>query len=302
MQAWPETRLMGDMTEATISPALQFRDGTEFPQLGLGTWKLREEEAERAVRTAIEVGYRHIDTAAIYQNEEAVGKAIRDAIAAGEVTRDELFVTSKLWHNQQGEDTATGFNQSLERLGLDYLDLYLIHWPWASADRYVRSFEEMAKIQGLGKVQSIGVSNFYPEVLDRLIAETGITPVCNQIEVHPGFSQPELRAYHEEHGIVTAAWSPLGSGAIVDLASISELAEETGRTNAQVILRWHLQLGNLVIPRSSNPERIAENFGIFDFELSDAQMAAITALDNGPDQGRRGADPLVFPEPEGTNE
>lgn len=291
---------MGDMTEATGSPFLTFRDGTDFPQLGLGTWQLKGDDAYNAVRTAIEVGYRHIDTAAIYQNEEEVGRAIRDAIAAGEVTRDELFVTSKLWHNQQGEDTATGFNQSLERLGLDYLDLYLIHWPWASADKYVRSFEEMAKIQGFGKVQSIGVSNFYPEVLDRLINETGITPVCNQIELHPGFSQPEMRAYHQDKGIVTAAWSPLGQGAIVDVASMSAIAEELGRTNAQVILRWHVQLGNLVIPRSSNAERIAANADIFSFELSDAHMAAITALDNSPVQGRRGPDPEAFPEPEGT--
>lgn len=286
------------MTDATTFPMIEFCDGTEFPHLGLGTWKLRDDEAERAVRAAIEVGYRHIDTAAIYKNEEAVGKAIRDAISAGDVTRDELFVTSKLWHNQQGEDTATGFHQSLERLGLDYLDLYLVHWPWASADKYVRSFEEMAKIQGIGKVQSIGVSNFYPEVMDRLISETGITPVCNQIELHPGFSQPELREYHQKLGITTSAWSPLGSGEIIDVASISALAQDLGKTNAQVILRWHLQLGNIVIPRSSNPERIAQNADIFDFELSDEHMATITALDHGPEQGRRGADPLTFPEPE----
>lgn len=287
------------MTGVTGSPFLTFRDGTEFPQLGLGTWQLKGDDAYNAVRTAIEVGYRHIDTAAIYQNEEEVGRAIHDAIKAGDVTRDELFITSKLWHNQQGEDTPTGFNQSLERLGLDYLDLYLIHWPWASADKYVRSFEEMAKIQGLGKVQSIGVSNFYPEVLDRLIKETGITPVCNQIELHPGFSQAELRAYHADKGIVTAAWSPLGSGDILDLQPVADIAREVGKTNAQVILRWHIQLGSLVIPRSSNAERIAQNIDIFDFELSNEHMARITELDEGPDSGRRGADPITFPEPVG---
>ncbi|MEJ5997301.1 aldo/keto reductase [Corynebacterium sp. H130] len=285
------------MTSATQQTTLTFRDGTEFPQLGLGTWQLKDDAAYRAVRTAIEVGYRHIDTAAIYKNEEQVGKAIADAISAGDVTRDELFVTSKLWHNQQGEDAPTGFNQSLERLGLDYLDLYLIHWPWASASKYVRSFEEMARLQGLGKVQSIGVSNFYPEVLDDLIEQTGIVPVCNQIELHPGFSQAGLRKYHQDKGIVTAAWSPLGSGETIDLPEIAKIAEAVGKTNAQVILRWQLQLGNLVIPRSQNPERIAQNFEIFDFELSDEQMSAITALDEGDAAGRRGADPLTFPEP-----
>lgn len=285
------------MTDATSNPMVNFRDGTEFPQLGLGTWKLRDEEAERAVRVAIEVGYRHIDTAAIYQNEDVVGKAIRDAIKAGDVTRDELFVTSKLWHNQQGEDTATGFNQSLERLGLDYLDLYLIHWPWASASKYVRSFEEMARLQGLGLVQSIGVSNFYPEVLSELIEKTGIVPVCNQIELHPGFSQAEMRQFHAERGIVTSAWSPLGSGAVIELPEVAAIAQEIGKTNAQVILRWQLQLGNMVLPRSSNAERIAQNFDIFDFELNDVHMTTLTNLDDDPAHGRLGADPLTFPDP-----
>ncbi|MEJ5927634.1 aldo/keto reductase [Corynebacterium sp. H128] len=287
------------MTSATENPTLSFRDGTEFPQFGLGTWQLREEEAEAAVRAAIEVGYRHIDTAAIYQNEEAVGKAIRDAIKAGDVTRDELFVTSKLWHNQQGEQTSVAFNQSLERLGLEYLDLYLIHWPWATAGLFVESFQAMAKMQGMGRVQSIGVSNFYPEVLDTLVQETGITPVCNQIELHPGFSQPELRQYHQEHGIVTAAWSPLGSGKVLDLPEISEIGRTLGKSNAQVILRWQLQLGNMVIPRSKNAERIAQNFEVFDFQLSQEQMQAITQLDVSAGIARIGGDPLHFPEPVG---
>ncbi|WP_244311074.1 aldo/keto reductase [Corynebacterium hindlerae] len=285
------------MTDTTYNPMIVFRDGTEFPQVGFGTWQLSPEDAERCVRRAIEVGYRHIDTAAIYQNEEAVGKAIRDAIAAGDVTRDEIFVTSKLWHNQQGEDTATGFHQTLERLGLDYLDLYLIHWPWASADRYAQSFENMAKIQGMGTVQTIGVSNFYPQVLDDLIERTGVVPVCNQIELHPGFSQQELREYHAKHKIVTSAWSPLGSGKIIDLPEVTDIAAETGKTNAQVILRWNLQLGNMVLPRSSNDERIAENFEIFDFELSPAQMAVLSDLDRSEEHGRLGADPMTFPEP-----
>lgn len=287
------------MTASTHIPTLTLNDGTEYPQLGLGTWKLRDDEAERVVRAAIELGYRHIDTAKIYKNEEAVGRAIAAAIKVGDVTRDELFVTTKLWHTEQGADTtADAFQESLRKLGLDYLDLYLIHWPWARAGKFVESFEVMAKMQGMGTVQSIGVCNFYPEALDELIEKSGITPAVNQVELHPGWSQPELRAYHADKGISTAAWSPLGQGKLLDNPTIGALAAEIGKTPAQVILRWHLQLGNMVIPKSSAAERLQENLEVFDFELSEGQMSQLTGLDGVPDLGRVGPDPLEFPEDE----
>ncbi|WP_047241321.1 aldo/keto reductase [Corynebacterium epidermidicanis] len=288
------------MTSATLIPSVSFRDGSEYPQLGLGTWKLRGEDAIRAVRAAIELGYRHIDTAALYKNEEEVGRAIKEAIAAGDVTRDELCVTTKLWHTDQGADKAAdAFQTSLRNLGLDYLDLYLIHWPWPSAGKFVATFEVMAKMQGMGTVQSIGVSNFFPDALDELVAKTGITPAVNQVELHPGFSQESLRAYHEQHGIVTAAWSPLGQGTLLENDTVRDIAQATGKTPAQVILRWHIQLGNMVIPKSQSPERLAENAAIFDFELTADQMAQLTALDNATGLGRIGPDPLEFPDPEG---
>ncbi|MDU0478128.1 aldo/keto reductase [Staphylococcus chromogenes] len=277
-------------------PTVTFNDSTECPQLGLGTWKLRDDEAERVVRTAIELGYRHIDTAMIYKNEEAVGRAINDAIKAGDVTRDELFVTTKLWHTDQGADkVAEAFQTSLQKLGLDYLDLYLIHWPWARAGKFVESFDVMAKMQGMGTVQSIGVSNFYPEVLDTLIAESGITPAVNQVELHPGFSQGDLRTYHDAKGIRTAAWSPLGQGQLLENETITQIAAELGKSASQVMVRWNVQLGNIVIPKSAHPDRLAENIAIFDFELSNEHMAALTALDDATGLGRIGADPLEFP-------
>lgn len=268
-------------------------DSTVIPQLGLGVWKMRGEEAIRAVRSAIDAGYRHIDTAAIYQNEEEVGRAIADAIAAGDITREELFVTTKLWNNQQHEPKEA-FAQSLQRLGLDYVDLYLVHWPYPKKGLSTAAFEAIAEIQGLGTIQSIGVSNYYPEALDKLIQATGITPSVNQIELHPGFSQAEQRADNARRGIATESWSPLGQGEVLSHPVLQEIAQECGRSVAQVALRWNVQLGNIVIPKSSNPERIAHNAEIFEFELSAAQMERITALDT-PD-GRVGPDPRNYPE------
>lgn len=288
---------MGRMTEKTFPTTVTLNDGNEIPQLGFGVYKLKEEECVTAVRHAIEVGYRHIDTAAIYGNEEQVGNAIRDAIAAGDVTREDLFITTKVWNDRQGTDETTrAFQGSLSRLGLDYVDCYLIHWPCPRKGLAVETFNAMAKIQGLGAIRSIGVSNFYAETLDEIISGTGITPVLNQIELHPGFSQSELREVNRERGIATEAWSPIGRGRGLDNPVIRRIAEEHDRTPAQVMLRWHLQLGNTVIPKSAHPKRISENFDIFDFHLGDRDMECITSLDDSAIAGRIGPDPLTFPE------
>ncbi|MEZ2122494.1 aldo/keto reductase [Corynebacterium sp. CCM 9203] len=285
------------MTEKTFPTTVTLNDGNEIPQLGFGVYKLKDDDCVRAVRHAIDVGYRHIDTAAIYGNEEQVGNAIRDAVAAGDVTREELFITTKVWNDRHGADeTARAFQESLSRLGLDYVDCYLVHWPCPRQGLAVDTFREMAKIQGLGGIRSIGVSNFYAETLDEIISATGITPVLNQIELHPGFSQPELRGVNRERGIATEAWSPIGRGRGLDHPVITRIAAEQDRTPAQVMLRWHLQLGNIVIPKSANPKRISENFDIFDFHLAERDVESITALDDSAIAGRIGPDPLVFPE------
>lgn len=276
----------------TLSPELIMNDGVAIPQLGLGVWQMSDDEAYAAIRHAITVGYRHIDTAAIYKNEAATGRAIRDAIAAGDVTREELFVTTKLWNNQQHE-AAVGFDQSMERLGLDYVDLYLIHWPFAAQDTYLTAWKDLVALREDPRLVSIGVANFYPETLNNIIDATGVTPAVNQIELHPGLSQPELRVFDAQHSILTQAWSPLGQGQSIADPALVAIADELGRTPAQVILRWQLQLGNVVIPKSKTPARIEENFQVFDFSLSDQQMAVITGLDNPA--GRIGPDPAEWP-------
>lgn len=274
-----------------IVPSVTLNDGTEMPQLGFGTWQLEGEHCYPAVRKAIEVGYRHIDTAAIYGNEREVGTAIRDAISAGDVTRDELFIVTKLWNNQHHEP-GVAFQQSLDRLGLDYIDLYLLHWPCPKQQQYLSAFEGMARIQGLGTVQSIGVCNFYQSALEELVAGTGVVPAVNQIELHPGFPQLELQKLHHELGIITESWSPLGQGKILNDPAIRAIAEMHGRTPAQVILRWHLQQELVPLPKSATETRIAENMQIFDFHLSDTEMDSLTALNSG----RIGPDPMEFPE------
>jgi len=269
-------------------PDITLNNGVTMPQLGFGVFQVPEEETEAAVTTALEAGYRSIDTAAVYGNEAGVGRAV----AASGLRREELFVTTKLWNEQQGYDSAlAAFDASLSKLGLDYVDLYLIHWPTPARDRYPDTWRAFEKLLADGRVRAIGVSNFQPAHLQRLIDHFGVVPAVNQIELHPGLQQKELREFHARHGIVTEAWSPLAQGALLTEEAITRIAERHGRTPAQVVLRWHLQLGNVVIPKSVTPERIRQNIEVFDFALSDEDIDAITALDRGM---RTGPDPDTF--------
>ncbi|MFF8713310.1 aldo/keto reductase [Streptomyces sp. NPDC015184] len=270
-------------------PSITLNNGVEMPQLGYGVWQVPDDEAEKAVATAIESGYRSIDTAAIYENERGTGKAV----AASGVPREELFVTTKLWNGDQGHDaTLRAFDASLDRLGLDYVDLYLIHWPVPAKDAYVDTYRAFEKIHSEGRAKAIGVSNFLPEHLERLLGETSVVPVLNQIELHPQLQQAESRAFHAEHGIRTEAWSPLGQGkGLLEVPTIVAIARKHDRTPAQVVLRWHLQIGNVVIPKSVTPTRIAENIDVFGFELDADDLAALAALDEGK---RLGPDPADF--------
>jgi 2,5-diketo-D-gluconate reductase A len=278
------------MTQLTI-PRLALHDGIEVPQLGFGVFQVPPEETQRAVEEALEAGYRHIDTAAAYRNEAGVGAAF----AASGLPREDVFVTTKLWNSQQGHDaTLAAFEASLERLGLDHVDLYLIHWPVPSEDRFVDTWRAFERIYEEEAARTVGVSNFRIEDLERLLAETDTRPTVNQIELHPRFQQAELRAFHAEHRIATEAWSPLAQGGLLDDETILAIAESHDRTPAQVILRWHLQLDNIVIPKSVTPERIRENIEIFDFELSDEEMAEFAKLDSGE---RIGPDPETFVSP-----
>jgi len=270
-------------------PRLRLNDGVHIPQLGFGVFQVAPEDTERAVTEALEAGYRHIDTAAAYRNEKGVGRAI----AASGLARDEVFVTTKLWNGDHGHETALrAFDQSLGRLGLDHVDLYLVHWPLPSRDRYVETWKAFEAIKSDGRARSIGVSNFQPAHLDRLAAETGTTPSLNQVELHPRLQQPELRAHHREQGIATEAWSPLAQGGdLLEDPVITEIAEQRDKTPAQVVLRWHVQIGNVVIPKSVTPERIRANLDVFDFELSDEDLSRIEGLDRGE---RIGPDPDAF--------
>ncbi|WP_342609625.1 aldo/keto reductase [Vibrio tritonius] len=266
----------------------KFSDGNSIPQIGLGVWQATQEQAAASVCHALKSGYRHIDTAAIYQNEEGVGQGIKQS----GVVRNDIFVTTKVWNDAQGYEEATAaLNASLDRLQLDYVDLLLIHWPTPKQDRFVDTWRAFIDAQKAGKVRSIGVSNFNADHLQCLIDETNVAPVINQIELHPYLQQAELRAFHHEHHIVTQAWSPLGQGEVLNDAVIGAIASVHGKTPAQIIIRWHMQLGNVAIPKSVTPSRIQSNFQVFDFELSNQEMAQIAQLD----QGRRmGPDPLTF--------
>jgi 2,5-diketo-D-gluconate reductase A len=278
------------MAELTI-PSLTLHDGVEIPQLGFGVFQIPPEDTEGVVAQALDIGYRHIDTAGAYRNEKGVGAAI----AASDLARDELFVTTKLWNSQQGFDsTLAAFEASLGRLGFEYVDLYLIHWPVPSEDRFVDTWRAFERIHEEGRARTIGVSNFRVEDLERLEAETDVLPTVNQIELHPRLQQAELRAWHADHQIVTEAWSPLAQGELLDDETIVAIAERHGKTPAQAVLRWHLQLGNVVFPKSVTPERIRENIELFDFELSDAEMAEFERLDRGE---RIGPDPGTFVSP-----
>jgi 2,5-diketo-D-gluconate reductase A len=259
-----------------------------MPQLGFGVFQVPPQDTARVVSIALEAGYRSIDTAAAYHNEKGVGRAI----ASAGLPRNEVFVTTKLWNADHGYDRALrAFDASARRLGLDTVDLYLIHWPVPSTNRYVETWKALEKLAADGRVRAIGVSNFAAEHLQRLLAETGTVPAVNQIELHPYFPQTQLRALHAEHGIATEAWSPLGQGTVLSDPTITGLANHYGVTPAQLVLRWHLQLGNIVIPKSVTPARIRQNRDIFSFELSDDDVTAITALDTGR---RIGADPDTF--------
>ncbi|MEU0644012.1 MULTISPECIES: aldo/keto reductase [Streptomyces] len=247
-----------------------------MPQLGFGVWQVPDDEAERAVATALEAGYRSIDTAAIYGNEKGTGRGL----ASSGVARKDLFVTTKLWNADQGYDsTLRAFDASLEKLGLDYVDLYLIHWPMPAKDKYIDTYKAFEKLYADGRTKAIGVSNFLPEHLEKLIDATSVIPAVNQIELHPHLQQHASREYHAEQGIATEAWSPLGSGkGLLEVPAIVAIAQKHNRTPAQIVLRWHIQLGNVVIPKSVTPSRIKENIDVFDFSLDTEDIAAISAL------------------------
>jgi 2,5-diketo-D-gluconate reductase A len=269
-------------------PTITLDNGVEIPQLGLGVWQIEDDIVTDVVTAAFEAGYRHVDTAAIYGNEAGVGRAI----AASGLPRDDLFITTKLWNSDQGYDTTlAAFDASLERLGLEYLDLYLIHWQSLQRDQYVETWKAFEQLYADKRIRAIGVSNFHEPALRRLFDETTIRPAVNQIELHPALPQDELRAFNAENDIITQAWSPLAQGELLDQPALKTLAGKHGKTPAQVVIRWHLQLGNVVIPKSKTPSRIRENFDVFDFQLDNDGMAAIADLETGV---RTGGDPDVF--------
>ncbi len=271
--------------EMTDQAYIALNDGTRIPQVGLGVWQTPNDEAAPAVKAALDAGYRHVDTAAVYENEEGVGEGIRQS----GLSRSEIFLTTKLWNNDQGyNSTLRAFDASLKRLGSDYVDLYLIHWPSAHRGLFVDTWKALVTLKQQGRAKSIGVSNFYPEHIERIVAETGVVPAINQIELHPDFQQRETRAFHEKYKIATQSWSPLGQGKLLGHPAITEIADKLGRTPAQVIVRWHIEKGLVVIPKSVTPSRIIENFKVFDFTLSTDDLKTLDGLDNpaariGPD-------------------
>ncbi|MFI6762136.1 aldo/keto reductase [Micromonospora sp. NPDC050417] len=266
-------------SSAAIAPTRKLVNGASIPQLGLGTWPMSNAEAEVAIAQAIEVGYRLVDTAYKYGNEQGVGRGLR----ASGVPREDLFVTSKLngeWHGVREAQEA--FEQSAERLGVDYIDLFLIHWPMPWQDRYVEAFEGLTKLLADGRVRAIGLSNFKPAHIDRILAATGVTPDVNQVELNPRVTRDGVRAYDREHGIVTQSWGPIGQGTdLLTHPTIIEIAQRYDRTPAQVVLRWHLELGSIPIPKTSSPGRMRSNIEVFDFRLTESEVAALSALDQG---------------------
>lgn len=260
------------------TPTLTLNDGRFIPRLGFGTWQIPNDDTAALVRAAVGAGYRSIDTAAVYGNEEGVG----DGIATCDVARDELFITTKVWNDRHGYDeTLRAFDESLERLKLDAVDLFLIHWPAPATNRYVDTWKALARLRQDGRARSIGVSNFHKPHLQRVLDETGVVPAVNQIELHPFLQQRELRAFHDANGIVTESWSPLARAHHLDNPVFVELAKKHGKTAAQVVLRWHLDSGLVAIPKSTHEARIRENFDIFDFRLDADDIARIATLDEG---------------------
>ncbi|GAA1692790.1 aldo/keto reductase [Fodinicola feengrottensis] len=269
-------------------PRLKLNNGVAIPQLGFGVFQVPPEQTEKTVTSALEAGYRSIDTAAGYRNEAGVGAAV----ARSGLPRGELFITTKLANGDQGYDqTLRAFDDSMGKLGLDFVDLYLIHWPRPDRDEYVATWKAFEKIHADGRVRAIGVSNFQPVHLRRLFDETDVVPAVNQIELHPQFIQAELREFHREHGIATEAWSPLAQGAVLGVPLLTGISQKYGKTPAQVVLRWHLQLGNVVIPKSATPSRMRENLDVLDFELADDDVDALSSLNTDT---RTGPDPDTF--------
>ncbi|RKF25747.1 aldo/keto reductase [Micromonospora globbae] len=277
---------------ANTIPTISLNDGNTIPQLGFGVFQIAPKDTARAVGKALEVGYRHIDTAEMYGNEAEVGEAIR----ASGIDRGEVFVTSKLSNAaHRPDDARRAFDATLSALGMDYIDLFLIHWPLPTLydGDFVSTWKVLEEFQRDGRARSIGVSNFQVPHLERLAAEAEIVPAVNQIEVHPYFGNEEVREYGRKHNILTEAWSPIAQGNVLGDPTVTDIAEQTGRTPAQVVLRWHVQRGDIIFPKSTTPSRIEENFQIFDFELDDAAMERITSLDRG-EAGRQGAHPDTF--------
>ncbi|HWM16138.1 MAG TPA: aldo/keto reductase [Microbacterium sp.] len=274
----------------TTIPTLQLNDGYDIPQLGYGVFRVPPTDTERAVTEALEVGYRHIDTAAIYGNEEGVGAAI----AGSGIPRGELFITTKLWNDRQsGDEPDSAIRESLDKLRLERVDLYLIHWPAPNNGHYAHAWQKLIQLRDAGLARSIGVSNFLVPHLERIVAETGVTPAVNQIELHPAYQQREITQWAAEHDVRIEAWGPLGQGKydLFGIPSVKDAASAHGKTPAQVVLRWHLQKGNIVFPKSVHRARLEENLAVFDFTLSDAEMSAIDALDVGDGSGRVSSHP-----------
>ena len=272
-------------------PTLPLRGDVDIPQLGFGVFQIPPEDTAEVTARALEAGYRHIDTAAAYRNEAGVSQALHTA----GLERGDVFITTKCFNDDHGyEQAQKAFKASLDRLEASYVDLYLIHWPVPAQDKYVETWKAFIELQSQGLIRAIGVSNFQPAHLRRLIDETGVTPAVNQVELHPLFQQAGLRREHADLGIVTEAWSPLAQGQVLDDPALEQIAEAHGKTAGQVVIRWHLQLGNVVIPKTVTPERIEQNLEVFDFELDDDEMAAIEALDAGE---RTGPDPDEFVRP-----
>ncbi|MFE5673457.1 aldo/keto reductase [Agromyces sp. NPDC056523] len=271
------------MSHPPLAPLIPLADGRAIPQVGYGMYKVPRADAARLARTALDLGYRHLDTAALYGNEAEAGAAVRES----GLPRDEVFVTSKVLNDDHGYDrTLRAFDAAMASFGLDRLDLYLIHWPVPSRDRYVDTWRALVRLREEGRVSSIGVSNFHAHHLDRIIDATGVVPVVNQVELHPWLPQRELRAAHEQLGVRTEAWSPLARGRLLGDPVLEPIAAKHGRSAAQVVLAWHVRQGTIVIPKASSPERIAENLDVFSFDLDDADVAAIATLESGVRTGR----------------
>lgn len=261
-----------------LSPTLTLNNGQQIPQLGLGVYKLATDVAEGLIRQAIETGYRRFDTASFYGNESQIGAGVRN----GGLPREEIFVTTKIWNDDQGYDrTLAAIDESLARLNIDYVDMLMIHWPKPQLDLYLETWAAFQKAMEHGKIRGIGVSNFQPNHLDRLLEAGGTVPAINQIELHPGLQQAVVRAYDAQHGIATEAWSPLARGRFNEDATVVSIADKHGKSATQVVIRWHIELGNLVIPKTATASRLQENISVFDFSLDDDDMAKLATLDSG---------------------